>query len=351
MKPGEEKRSREELSRKAGDARQLALIRPVEFTDGPERGLRACLFELPSGLAFTVLIDRGLDVERAVYKGQSLAWLSPAGAAHPGYFEPEGLGWLRTFPGGLLTTCGFTYLGAPCEDEGEALGLHGRASHLPARNVSHEELWDGDELVLRLSGETRESHLFGPDVRMRRTITARASEAKLRVEDEFTNTGFSASPFMLLYHINLGFPLVDEGTRFLARGSVRPRDAEAEKGLSDAAVFYGPRPGFKEQVFYRDIEPDAQGVSHVLVSNSRADLGLLLSFPKAALPNLVEWKMCGEGAYVLGVEPANSLVEGRAKERERGTLRELSPGERAGVWVEMEVVEGDGLARAEKAFE
>ena len=351
MKLGGKERSRKELAQKAGDARQLALIRPVELTDGPERGVRACLFELGSGLSFTVLIDRGLDIERATYKGLSLAWLSPAGAAHPAHFEPEGLGWLRTFPGGLLTTCGLSYLGAPCEDGEEHLGLHGRASHLPARNVAWEEVWEGDELVVRLTGETRESFLFGPDLRMRRSITASASEPKLRVEDDFTNAGPSSSPFMLLYHMNLGFPLIDEGTRLFVLGRVRPRDAVAEKGLSDATVFHGPRKGFKEQVFYWEPEPDSDGLCRVLVSNSALGLGLQVSFPRDVLPNLVEWKMCGEGAYVLGVEPANSLVEGRAKERERGTLKELSPGEKVSAWVEIEIFEDDGLVHAEKAFD
>jgi len=38
--------------------------------------------------------------------------------------------------------------------------------------------------------------------------------------------------------------------------------------------------------------------------------------------------MIGEGLYVVGLEPANCGVEGRAKERERGTLQFLEPGEK-----------------------
>ena len=35
----------------------------------------------------------------------------------------------------------------------------------------------------------------------------------------------------------------------------------------------------------------------------------------------------GEGLYVVGLEPANCHVEGRAVERERGTLQIMQPGE------------------------
>jgi hypothetical protein len=57
-------------------------------------------------------------------------------------------------------------------------------------------------------------------------------------------------------------------------------------------------------------------------------IGLAITFNIEMLPNLVQWKMPGQGTYVMGIEPANCLVEGRPAERERGTLVELEPGER-----------------------
>ena len=56
-------------------------------------------------------------------------------------------------------------------------------------------------------------------------------------------------------------------------------------------------------------------------------LTLTLSWSTHQLPKLVQWKMAGAGVHVLGIEPANCYVEGRAAERELGTLESLEPGE------------------------
>jgi hypothetical protein len=117
-----------------------------------------------------VLLDRGLDIGPAEYRGIPLAWLSPAGFPHPAFFEPEGLGWLRTFGGGLLTGCGLSYLGAPDRDAGEELGQHGRLSVLPASQVQTGERWEGDECVFWLQGTVRQARLFGENLRLIRRI-------------------------------------------------------------------------------------------------------------------------------------------------------------------------------------
>ena len=48
--------------------------------------------------------------------------------------------------------------------------------------------------------------------------------------------------------------------------------------------------------------------------------------------------MNGEGTYVIGLEPANCWVEGRAKEREQGTLQYIEPGGRRHYEVEIGVL-------------
>ena len=42
---------------------------------------------------------------------------------------------------------------------------------------------------------------------------------------------------------------------------------------------------------------------------------------------LTQWKSSASGNYVVGLEPGNCWVEGIARERERGTLQFLEPGE------------------------
>jgi hypothetical protein len=63
-----------------------------------------------------------------------------------------------------------------------------------------------------------------------------------------------------------------------------------------------------------------------LGSDSRA-VTVNLTWNQQQLPRLVQWYMPGAGVHVLGIEPANCYVEGRAVERARGTLEMLEPGE------------------------
>ena len=165
--------TRAELIERGGDMRQFGGVRLGELADGAERGVRTADIRTGSGLEFTVLADRGLDIGAASYRGASLAWHSPTPFAHPAFYEPEGLGWLRGFGGGLMTTCGLTYFGAPTVDEGQPLGLHGHASNLPATNLACGGDWHGDEYELWVSGQMREARLFGENMVLRRRISTR----------------------------------------------------------------------------------------------------------------------------------------------------------------------------------
>ena len=127
--------TRKQLLERVGDPSQIAAVRPHLLTDGKAKGVSAIDFSTGSGFRFTVLPDRCLDISAAEHCGRSLCWRSPTGDVSPYFYQPEGLEWLYGFFGGLVCTCGLTYYGAPCEDEGQSLGLHGRASSIPAQEV------------------------------------------------------------------------------------------------------------------------------------------------------------------------------------------------------------------------
>ena len=332
--------TRAELLAQVGDLPQVAGVRLLELSDGVERGVRAADVRTGGGLEFTVLLDRGMDIGAASYKGLPLAWISPAGFAHPAHFEPEGLGWLRTFGGGLMTGCGLTYLGAPGEDEGEHLGLHGRLSHLPARHVGSGQEWEMDECSFWVDGELRQARLFGENLALTRRIETWLGQNRLNIHDTVENLGDSSTPLMVLYHINLGFPLLDASCRLEAPAhNVRPRDKVAEPGIGEWMRFQEPTTGYKEQVFIHNLPADADGWASTKLVNPTLGVWLRVRFRKESLPNLVQWKQMGQGAYVLGLEPANCGVEGRAKDRERGTLEFLEPDESREFEVEIEVGE------------
>ena len=143
-----------ELKRRTGQMAQIAGISSFQFTDGRAKGVRALRFHTGSGLEFTALVDRCMDIYSVNYKGIPVAWQSFAGVVSPYYYEPEGAGWLRSWSGGLMTTCGFEQVGTASMDEGTAYGLHGRSGNLPAENVSIEERWDGDRFIMSSAGES-----------------------------------------------------------------------------------------------------------------------------------------------------------------------------------------------------
>ncbi len=335
--------TRRELEQHVGHISQIAGVRMMKLQDGPEAGVRVAEVRSGSGLRFQVTLDRGMDISVADYKGTALAWRSPNGDVHPTFYDPKGLGWLKSFPGGLVTGCGLTHLGAPCVDDGEELGLHGRLSHTPATLVETNTDWQDDKCTFNISGIMREHTLFKQNLSLHRTIEVELGSSVFTLRDTVVNDGFRPSPLMLLYHINLGWPLLDDGAALMLNSQLTtPRDAEATKGVETATKIPGPIQGYKEQVFFHDLAPDWSGFATALLANKRLHLGLYVEYRQRELPKFTEWKMVGEGEYVLGMEPANCLVQGRAKERERGTLKILDPGEKREFLVRIGIVDGDG---------
>jgi len=334
--------SKHEILSRVGDLSQVAGIRLMELQDGFERALRIADVRTGSGLRFQVSIDRGMDISLADYKGCPLAWRSANGDVHPSYFDPRGTGWARSFPGGLMTGCGMSFLGAPCIDAGEELGLHGRLSNLPASEVRTETRWEDNTCIMQLHGSVRESGLFKENLLLRRTIETRLGESRITIHDHVKNEGYQTAPLMMLYHINVGWPLVDDGSRLLLNAkSMKPRDAEAEKGVDEATSFSSPIPGYREQVFFHDLRADADGFATALLLSSKRHMGLYVRFRQKELPRYIEWKMTGQGTYVVGMEPANCGVGGRAKERAAGTLQFLEPGEDRLFFVQLGIIEGE----------
>jgi hypothetical protein len=314
------------LRRLIGSEGQVAGIRLLELADGRVRGMRAAEVFTGSGFRFTVLLDRGLDIGAAEHAGRPLAWLHDALAA-PAHYEPSGIGWLRSFGGGLLTTCGLTHYGAP-DPEGEGFGLHGRASHLPAANLRVRQEWRGDDYVLEIEGETRQARLFGENLRLERRISTRLGATGLQIEDRVTNEGFRPSPVAVLYHCNLGFPVVSPDSELLVEDrAVRPRDEAARLGLAEHRRFGPPDAGYAEQVFFHEPRVGAGGDAAAAVVNRALGFGAYLRWRAAELPVLAHWKMTGAGEYVCGLEPStHEMRPTRQQLRDEGLLRELPPG-------------------------
>jgi hypothetical protein len=326
---------RSELMRRVGRLDQVAGVRLVTLGDGVERGVRVLEFRTGTGFEFDVVVDRAFDIGRCEHAGRALGWQSPVGFAGPWYYEPEGLGFFRTFGGGLLATCGLDHTLFMAEDSAEqyhyppkqteTFGLHGRVSNRPARLVAYGERWDDEGCLLYAEGEVLQAAVFGEQLLLRRRVEARVGESRLRIHDVVENVGHDRTPHMYLYHVNVGFPVLDEGAELLVPATaVEPRGDHPVEGYR---TMTSPEAGFVEQVFEHEVAAEPAGTVPVALVNRRLGLGAYEVYRPDQLPHHFVWRMLGEGTYVVGIEPSTNRTAGRLDARERGELIELAPGE------------------------
>jgi len=202
---------------------------------------------------------------------------------------------------------------------------------------------------MTVRGKMRQATVFGENLQLTRTITSRLGEKRLFLHDVVENLGAQRTEHMMLYHINIGFPVVNDGARLLAPTvTAVPRDAEAIKGRDRFAHFQAPEAGFQEQVYFHEFALSNDGrVTTAIVDETTASsdgsapgIGVYCTYSPAQLPRFIEWKMMGSGTYVVGMEPANCMVMGRPHDRAEGTLQFLEPGEKREYRLEIGVLAG-----------
>jgi hypothetical protein len=316
---------------------QAGGIESYEIADGPARGVRALCVNTGGGLRYRVLVDRGLDIDHAFHNQHSVAFLTHGGATRPSRAYDRGIDWLASFPGGLLTTCGPFNVGPPGEDAGETLPLHGHHSNTPAtiEQVVQPDPMNGQN-EMRIVGVVRYGRLFGRNLELRRTIASRLGENAIDFIDEFTNRGNLPVPHAWLLHINLGYPLVQEGTEFCYNATkIEPTPTEESGKRFRAGQPYKTAPapmeshrGFTEAVAYLYPRAGRDGAATVGVVNGKLGLGLAIRYNVKEFPRCINWQHWGPGEYVTALEPVNGTVQGRAKDREQGLLDEIPAGGR-----------------------
>ncbi len=330
-----------QLLRYIGDCNQLFGIKEYTLSDGKAKGVKAFDVRNGSGLEFTVLADRCLDISSLAFKSLNCSYLSKTGMIAPEYYEASGTGFLRNFFAGFLTTCGLRNVGNACEVDGEPLSMHGRISNIPGEEICASTDWVDGVPVMTISGKMREARMFGENLVLKRKIICRYGENAISIQNCVENLGFTREPLMLLFHFNLGYPLLDEEAMLVTpTGTLLPRDAEASKGSSSYHHMQPPTPSYREQVFYHNLLADNNGDTCVALINHRIELGLAISFNKKQLFNFTQWKQMGEGEYVLGMEPCNCYVGGRLDPLNNSVLEYLEPGESKNFDIRVELVNG-----------
>jgi len=151
---------------KISNPAQIGGIETSILDNGAAKGTRIAWINTGTGFRYKVVLDRAMDIMDAFFNQHSLSWLSHGGITYPQPFSNRGIEWLKTFGGGLLTTCGLSHVGGPEADEygerrrgGVARAIRGGADH--QRRPQREERAgrrcadDGDRAVDRVGGIAR----------------------------------------------------------------------------------------------------------------------------------------------------------------------------------------------------
>jgi hypothetical protein len=240
-----------------------------------------------------------------------------------------------------MVTCGLDHILFMDEDDAShyvygprkttASSLHGRVGTIPARLTGYGESWDGDDCTLWCEGVIQQSTVFGEDLHLHRRIEAKLGSNDIVIHDRVVNHGFYRTPHMFCYHINIGHPVLAQGSRYLAPIGDVVWAAHAGDDYRQQGVGYrnipAPQDRFHEQVWQHELLADPNGRVPVALVNDELGLGFLVETRKAQFPCQYEWQNLQAGQYALGIEPATNHVLGKQFARQRNELIWLEHGE------------------------
>lgn len=313
-------------------ARGTITVRRGQFIDGAAAGVEVICIDT-GAVRVVVLPSRGMGIWRLESAGQRFGWQSPiAGPVHPNLvpvLDPGGIGWLEGFDE-LLVRCGLESNGAPQWNEAGQLEypLHGRIANLPASGLKIEV--DAESGRLTLEGVVTEAKLFIKRLELRSRLTVTAGQTAVEIEDTVTNGLSKPATAQLLYHINVGAPVLGPGAELqVASQQVEGKDESSQAEISQWNQIGEPQAGYAERVYF--VTPQSRDGVHsaALLKSADGTLGLGVQFDTRTLPHLVVWKNTAALAdgYVVGIEPATNLPNTRGEETAAGRVVTLGGGE------------------------
>lgn len=310
----------------------VVVIAHGQMTAGKSAGLEVCVVD--TGTAQSILLPgRGMGIWRIRTADTEFRWQSPVdGPVHPALVplsDPDGLGWLEGFDE-LFVRCGLESSGAPDRGPDGAIRypLHGRIANLPAHNLAVRV--DRASGRVELRGDVIESKLFFKRLRLRSSASFTAGTADVAIADEVTNELSAPATVQMLYHLNLGAPVLQPGASVHAPVRVlAPKDAHAAAEIERWQQIDGPQAGYQERVYLAQLYADAQGMTAAMLRTPEGDRGLGVSFDTRTLPYFILWKNTAalSDGYVVGLEPATNFPHRRSQEAARGRVVQLASGQ------------------------
>ena len=275
---------------KIGNAEQLCMAQRVQVTDGRGNGARQ-IYVANGKLNFVLSESNALDILRLWHEGMNVGFVSKNGL----YTAPSDF--LGNFPAGMLYTCGLDAIGGV-----EGHPIHGRIHSIPAEV---KEL-NADAAGVKIVAEIRDTALFGQNLVLTRTVSTAAVSDEIKIEDILENHAFRDEKYCMLYHVNVGYPIVDAGAKIIGNFiASQPRTPWAQHEMSTMLRVEPPLDN-AEEVCYFHLTKDGK------MSIENKALGKRFTVA-SSLRKFVQWKSRASGDFVIGLEPCTCWLDGELR--------------------------------------
>ena len=303
------------MNGKISNFQQIGSLRRYTLEGGKEKGID--VIDCDNGkLRFLLNVSKACDVMQLYHEGQNTSFISKNGFT---LREPP---FGNRFEGGMLYTCGLDNVGGMRDGN----PVHGSLHNIPAEIVRAE---CNDEGIV-VEAIIRDTALFGKNLVLRRRIYSAIGSESLRLEDTLVNEGYRTENYCVLYHVNFGYPLLDEGARIVADvAKCDPRTDWARENEATVCEITEPLPEQKETCYFLTFNQP-----QISLVNDKLGKSVTLSYSGDTLPHFVEWKSMSCGTYALGFEPTTTELD------DRFAYKTLDAGESVRFWIELDLKSG-----------
>lgn len=308
------------------------LTRHGRFVGGLSDGVE--VIEVDTAMVRALILPtRGMSIWQLESKGIRFGWDSPiAGPVHPSavpIFDPSGIGWLEGFDE-LVVRCGLESNGAPEFDNAGHLiyPLHGRIGNIAAQSLAIE--YNEASGRVEVVGEMLESRMFVKRLRLRSRIRFQAGNANVELLDDVTNDLAKPATMQLLYHINVGSPVLDKGAKLEAAiDQLAPKDSLSASEVESWNDYDSPQDGYSERVYFARLRADDSNLTTAMLRSADKQTGLAVTYNTNGLPRFVLWKNTAaeSDGYVTAMEPATNYPNTRSFEQSQGRVVQIEPGD------------------------
>ena len=270
---------------------QVASIRRYTLSEGREKGLD--VLDCDNGkIRFLLNISKACDIMQLYHEGQNISFISKNG------FTKRETPFLRRFEGGMLYTCGLDSVGGR-----DGFELHGTLHNIPAEIIRAE----CNENGITVEAIIRDTALFGKNLVLKRKIFTAIGGDSVTLEDTLVNEGYKTEEYCLLYHINVGYPMLDDGVKVIADvESYTPRTAWAKQNETTMYEMNASTPNQEETCYFLNLKKP-----EITLVNGKIGKEFTVSYSGDTLPCFVEWKSMASGDYALGLEPCTTELDNR----------------------------------------